>query len=209
MPISLALRCDNRGHGPVEVDVRPSTRQTGIVELTDGTITLRPPVDDDLPALADAVRSSKAELAPFMPWATGEYREADTLAWIRGEHGVDERSFVIIGPDGDIIGSCGLNGFNAPNKLANLGYWIRTSATGHGFATRATRLLAAHGFAEVDLARIEITMSVENVASRRVAERAGAHHEGVLRDRLLLEGRHHDAHLFSLVPGDLAEHEGA
>ena len=35
------------------------------------------------------------------------------------------------------------------------------------------------------------------------AERAGATHEGVMRCRLLLNGRHHDAHLFSLLPGDL------
>jgi RimJ/RimL family protein N-acetyltransferase len=175
------------------------------MELTDGTITLRPPVDADLPELADAVRSSQAELAPFMPWAAGVYDGADTLAWIRGEHGVDERSFVIVGPQGGIIGACGLNGFSELNKFANLGYWIRTSATGHGYATRAARLLAAHGFAGHSLARIEISMSVENVASRRVAEHVGAHHEGVMRNRFLLEGRHHDAHLFSLVPGDLAE----
>jgi RimJ/RimL family protein N-acetyltransferase len=175
------------------------------VELTDGTITLRSPIEDDLPALADAVRSSLAELSPFMPWAAGEYDERDTLAWIRGEHGQEERSFVIVDPSGVIVGSCGLNQFSEINRFANLGYWVRTSCTGKGYATRATRLLARHGLIDLELARIEITMSIENEASRRVAERAGARHEGIMRSRLLLHGRQHDAHLFSLVRADVED----
>ena len=174
------------------------------MQLTDGVIVLRPPEEDDLTALADAIRSSQAELAPFMPWAAGEYDERDTLAWIRSEHGEDERSFVIVERSGGrIIGACGLNQFSELNRYANLGYWVRTSATGNGYATRATRLLARHAFETYGLARVEILMSVENEASRRVAERVGARHEGVLRNRLLLHSRHHDAHVFSLIPGDL------
>jgi RimJ/RimL family protein N-acetyltransferase len=173
------------------------------MRLTDGVITLRAPVEDDLAALADAIRSSQQELAPFMPWAAGVYDEADTLRWIRGDNGTDERSFVIVDPSGAIVGACGLNQFSEINKFANLGYWVRTSATGHGYATRATRLLARHALDDLGLARVEIMMSVDNDASRRVAERVGARHEGVLRSRLLLHGSSHDAHLFSLVPGDL------
>jgi RimJ/RimL family protein N-acetyltransferase len=172
------------------------------MQLSDGVITLRPPVENDLPVLADAIRSSQSELAPFMPWADGPYDENSTLAWIRGEDR-DEHAFVITSPAGQIVGSCGLNQFSELNKYANLGYWVRTSETGKGYATRATRLLARHAFDDVGLARVEIIMSVENESSRRVAERVGARHEGVMRNRLLLRGRHHDAHLFSLVPGDL------
>jgi RimJ/RimL family protein N-acetyltransferase len=139
-----------------------------------------------------------------MPWAVGPYNERDTLEWIRNDRGSDERPFVIIDrSDNSIVGACGLNQFSDVNRYANLGYWLKTSATGKGFATRATRLLARHAFEEYSLARVEIMMSVENEASRRVAERVGAHHEGVLRNRLLLHRHHHDAHLFSLIPGDL------
>ena len=173
------------------------------MELKDGTILLRRPIEADLPALADAVRSSQAELAPYMPWAAGPYDESDTLGWIARSRGSDEKSFAIVGPGGEIVGACGLNQFSDVNRYANLGYWIRTSATGNGYATRATLLLARYAFDELGLARVEIMMSVENEASRRVAERAGAKFEGVLRDRLLLRGRHHDACVFSLLPSDL------
>lgn len=174
------------------------------MELSDGVITIRTPVADDVDELEDAVRSSLPELAAFMSWATIEHDQADTLRWINNDDDTDEDRFVIVAPTGMVIGACGLNNFNEANRFANLGYWVRTSATGNGYATRAARLLARHGFDEHRLARIEILMSVENQASRRVAERVGAQHEGVLRRRLLLYGRQHDADLYSLVPGDMS-----
>lgn len=173
--------------------------QAEAVELTDGVVTLRTPTDEDAPRLLELIHDSLAELGPFLPWATPAQSLDDTLSWI---HDVAEVKFVVLADD-EIVGACGLHQFNEVNRIANLGYWIATPATGRGHATRATRLLARHGFEQHALARIEIVMSVENAASRRVAERVGARHEGVLRRRLLIHGRHHDADLFSLVPGEV------
>jgi RimJ/RimL family protein N-acetyltransferase len=171
--------------------------------LSDGVITLRPLTDDDAPSLAAAVAASVAELRPFMPWAVEGYGEDEARSWIRGERESGEVRCLIVGDDGEIAGGCGLDQVNEVNHSANLGYWLRSDRTGRGWATRAVRLLAQLGFAEAGLERIEILMSVENLASRRVAERAGAVFEGTLRHRLLLHGRYHDAHLYSLVRSDL------
>jgi ribosomal-protein-serine acetyltransferase len=171
--------------------------------LTDGVVTLRPPVDTDAAPMAAAVRASAAELMPFMPWATADYEEDAALGWIRGDHDPDELRYVIVGDDGELAGGCGLNLFNTVNRFANLGYWLRSDRTGRGWATRATRLLACHGLTGVGLERIEILMAVENERSRRVAERAGAVFEGTLRHRLLLHDRYHDAYLFSIIRSDL------
>ncbi len=172
--------------------------------LTDGVITLRPPNDADAPALVAAVGSSLGELTPFMPWATPAYDEAAALGWIRGEHEPDALQYLIVGDDGEVAGGCGLNLFNEFNRYANLGYWLRSDRTGRGWATRAVVLLARHGLTAVGLERVEIMMSVENEPSRRVAERAGASFEGTMRHRLLLHGRYHDAHLYSIIRPDLA-----
>jgi ribosomal-protein-serine acetyltransferase len=172
------------------------------IELTDGVITVRTPVEADAAPLAAAVQQSMRELAPFMPWAISSYGVTESLKWIRHEIAPDEVGFVIIEPGGEIVGSCGLNGFSELNRFANLGYWVRSDMTGRGHAARATRLLADHALRTLGLARIEILMSVENHASRRVAERVGARFEGRLRSRLLLHGRHHDADLFSLIATD-------
>jgi RimJ/RimL family protein N-acetyltransferase len=50
------------------------------------------------------------------------------------------------------------------------------------------------------LNRIEILVAVDNLASQRVAAKVGAVREGILRNRLLLHGKIHDAVMFSLIP---------
>jgi ribosomal-protein-serine acetyltransferase len=89
------------------------------------------------------------------------------------------------------------------NAYANLGYWVRTSAQRRGVGSAAVRLVARYGFSELRLGRVEIVTDVENVASRRTAERAGARFEGVCRNRLKEWDRFNDAALYGLVPADL------
>jgi len=137
--------------------------------------------------------------------ATAAHDVAAALSWIRGEHEPNEVRYLIVGEDGEVAGGCGLNRFDQPNSRANLGYWLRTDRTGRGWATRATVLLARYGLTRLGLERVEILMSVENKASRRVAERAGATLEGTLRHRLLLHGVYHDAHLYALIRTEIAK----
>jgi RimJ/RimL family protein N-acetyltransferase len=169
------------------------------MELTDGTITLRSPTADDAADVAAAVRASLPTLQPWMPWASDDYDDAEALRWIRGEIEPGAMPLTIISPEGDLVGSTGLNHIDWSNRRANLGYWLHPNAVGHGWATRAVHLVTDHGFGALGLHRVEILMSVENQRSRRVAERVGAEYEGILRGRLLVDGRFHDAHSFALL----------
>jgi RimJ/RimL family protein N-acetyltransferase len=54
-----------------------------------------------------------------------------------------------------------------------LGYRLRRSAWGKGYATEGSRALIAKGFAELGVERVYATTMVVNVASRRVMEKAG------------------------------------
>jgi RimJ/RimL family protein N-acetyltransferase len=56
---------------------------------------------------------------------------------------------------------------------AAMSYALVAASRGRGYATRATRLLARHGLEQLGFTRIELRTDVENVASQRVAERAG------------------------------------
>ncbi len=96
-----------------------------------------------------------------------------------------------------------MNNLNLLDKVANLGYWVRTSQTQQGIATIATRLLARFGLKELKLNRIEIIAATDNDASQRVAEKAGAIHEGVLRNRLVVHENVYDMVIFSFIPPDL------
>ena len=120
-------------------------------------------------------------------------------AWDRHE----SFEFVIRTADGAHVGGGGINCLNAMHPFANLGYWVRRSQQGKGYATRATRLLAEFGLRDVGLERVEVMAAVGNTASLRVIEKSGARCEGILRSRLLLHGVAHDAVGFSFVRTDL------
>jgi ribosomal-protein-serine acetyltransferase len=170
---------------------------------------IRPYTLGDAPLLYAAARESIAELSPWMPWATGSYAIEDSVAYLQSlqELAANELSydFAVIDRDsGTYLGGCGINQINRRYNFANLGYWVRTSATRHGVASAATRLVARFAFELLHLNRVEIVMDVRNVASRRAAEKAGATFEGVMRNRLLLNGDPRLAAMFSLIPADLA-----
>lgn len=168
--------------------------------LSNEVCTLRTPIESDAAELVACVAHSRLELEPWLPWATADYDEQAARGWITGDIEPDMHRFLIVDGDGEIVGTCGLNEIDKRNNRANLGYWRRSDRPRRGLATSAARLLADHGLYDLGLHRIEIIMAVENEASRRVAERTGATFEGTMRDRLLLHGRYHDAHLFSIVP---------
>jgi RimJ/RimL family protein N-acetyltransferase len=104
---------------------------------------------------------------------------------------------------GGYLGGVGLNHIDRLNQMANLGYWVRTSRTRQGIARAAVRLIAQFGFEQLHFVRLEIVAATGNKPSQRVAEKAGAIREGVLRNRLTLHGKQHDAVVYSLTPGDL------
>jgi RimJ/RimL family protein N-acetyltransferase len=106
---------------------------------------------------------------------------------------------MILDPSDRFLGAIGLNNIDPVNPRANLGYWVRTSAKGRGVATEAVRRIVEWSFANTPLVRLEVVVSVENAPSLRVAEKAGAIREGVLRSRILLHGRMHDAVMFAFI----------
>jgi RimJ/RimL family protein N-acetyltransferase len=114
-----------------------------------------------------------------------------------------EYSFAIVDLlTGRFLGGVGLNQISHTYRMANLGYWVRSSSTGRGVATAATRLIAQFGFAVLHLQRLEILIEVGNIASQRVAEKAGAQREGILRKRLSIHGIAVDAVVYSLIAPD-------
>jgi RimJ/RimL family protein N-acetyltransferase len=159
--------------------------------------------------LLAASRESSREVYPWLEWCKPGYSLQDTEAWIRYQREMwsNNREFHFIVIDTDTratLGGVGLNHLHPIDRFANLGYWMRTSQTGKGYATAAVGLVARFAFQETALLRLEIVVNVANHASQRVAEKAGAHKEGVLRNRIFMHGATHDAILFSLIAQDIA-----
>lgn len=175
------------------------------IQLTDEELLLRPFHLDDAPHLFCAVRESLQELKPWMSWATNEYgertaREYITIARARwDEHTF--YAFAVMRAD-EFLGACTLSSVHSIYRFCNLGYWVRTSRHGQGFAGRAAKLAARFAFEHLGLVRVEIVIGVGNQASLRVAQKIGAHDEGVLLNRIVVGTSIYDAHMYSLVPSD-------
>ncbi len=195
-----------RSHSPFNQLLSMATDHE--IELRCDRLLLRPFRQDDAEAIRDAVLESIDELLPWLPWCHRQYTIADTRAFLDDRASAFENNgeyaFAIIERATDrLIGACGVNQIDTLNARANLGYWVRTGAMRCGYATEATRWLARWAFEALDLVRIEIVASAGNVASQRVAAKAGACREGIARWRLIVRGELHDAVVFSLLGEDV------
>lgn len=182
-------------------------------ELTDGRIRLRRHCPEDVDALFEAVRESIPEISPWLAFCTEQYSREESEQWIgsraRAWEAGEDYSFAIEDVDGStFLGGCDINQIDRNNLRANLGYWIRSSHSGRGIVTAAVRLLAGFGFEDLGLMRIEIVAAPGNKASQRVAEKAGAFREGVLRKRIRVRDIFYDAVSYSLLPEDFHQKPG-
>jgi len=174
-----------------------------LIERPAKEIAIRPYQASDARSLWEAARESLSDIHPWMPWCHPDYTVEEAQAWyqVQAEAWANRTfyEFAITSSDGHYLGACGVNQLDAVNRRANLGYWVRSSAAGQGVAPAAVKLLSEWAFEHTDLIRLEILVATGNIRSLRVAEKAGAEREGILRKRLLLHGEAHDAILLSLT----------
>lgn len=177
------------------------------IELTDGVVFLRPFRLDDAKQVYECVHESLPQLKPWMSWAHDRYKQQETEDYIRitrsrWEEGTLFGFAITDAITGEILGGCGLGERQPVYHFSNLGYWVRSSRHGQGIAGRAAKLIARFGFEKAGIIRTEIVMAVSNEKSRRVAEKIGAHYEGILFNRMVVGKTIYDAHMFSLLPSD-------
>jgi ribosomal-protein-serine acetyltransferase len=169
------------------------------------SITVRPYERSDAAEIYSAALESVNEISPWMPWCHSGYQLQDAADWIQatiaGRDSATMYDFAIIA-DGRYCGGCGINHINWPDRVANLGYWVRTSATRRGVATKAAREVIDWAFANTTLNRIEIVAARENHASQRVAEKLGASRDAILGKRTMVNGHAVDAVLYSVLRPD-------
>jgi len=82
---------------------------------------------------------------------------------------------------GKIVGSIGLRDTDWEAGRTEIGYGMRTSQRGRGYATEAARAVGRWALTDGGMRRVQLHSRVDNVASLRVAEKAGYQREGTLR----------------------------
>jgi RimJ/RimL family protein N-acetyltransferase len=173
--------------------------------LADGAIMLRPWHDADLEPMVAICRDPDVARFTRVP---EPYTEADARTWLAAQAGrrrAGEGLALAIVERGAAlpVGTVGVRVDTDDREVAEFGYSVAPWARGRGLATAAVRILAAWTLREWRLARLQLTTHVDNVASQRVAERAGFQREGVLRSWAEIKGGRVDLVMYSLLPDDL------
>lgn len=152
----------------------------------------------------EAVRLSKPELLPWMPWARNSSLEATrafcerTIAeWDSGT----AYEFAVFHED-SLVGAGGLHGVVPLIAKAEVGYWIRSDRAGEGLMTEAAAMLRDFAFDTLGIRRLELRAGTENMASRRVAEKIGFLEEGTLRGGGVGDAGPYDTTLYGMLNTD-------
>ncbi|MFD0361985.1 GNAT family N-acetyltransferase [Nocardia sp. GCM10030253] len=163
-------------------------------------LVLRPWTSQDAPAVFEAFQDpairrwhvrtaeSVAQVRDWIErwqtvWTTGNGQWAVTVA-------------------GEVAGRIGLRHTDLADGTTELAYWTMPAWRGRAIAPRAVIALTRWGFDEIGFDRIELTHSVQNPQSCRVAAKCDFPFEGTLRGA----GRHsdgrHDMHLHARIRRD-------
>jgi RimJ/RimL family protein N-acetyltransferase len=171
--------------------------------LTDGRVTLRAWEAGDVPAIVAMCRDPEVIRFTSVPVP---YDADDARLWLdlhpaRLAAGDGAAYAITEAGDDRPMGSIGVRVLHGHGS-AETGYHVVDEARGRGLATAALRLIAHWTFAELPVARLQLTTHLDNPASQRVAEKAGFLREGVLRSWAEQHGERVDLVMWSLVPGD-------
>ena len=147
--------------------------------------------------------ASDPEVARYVPW---DYHTSieDSIDYLRSveekyESGETLDWGIVYKQNSRLIGSCGYPVWNKRNHWAEVGYVVSREYWNKGIVSEALKEIVTFGFENMDLNLIYASCMVENLASERVMLKMGMKFEGILRERLLVEGAYHDVKIYSLL----------
>ncbi|MEV5026536.1 GNAT family N-acetyltransferase [Paenibacillus sp. LPE1-1-1.1] len=168
-------------------------------------LLIRAPLWGDGAKLNEAVKESRAELLPWMPWAEhsptlDESEMVIRRSRIRYLERSDLMLLLFLKETGQLIGSSGLHRIDWQARKFEIGYWVRTAFGGNGYISEAVEAITQFAVHELDANRVEIRCDSRNVRSARIAERSGFTLEGILRkEKCDAAGSLRDTMIFSIV----------
>lgn len=128
--------------------------------------------------LTQPLMDSEEKAQRFINRLLRDYERREGIDWVITLKGV-----------GEAIGMCGLYAWDRDSRCMDLGYHIRRSYWGRGFATEAARAVIGWGFTQLDLHRIQADCTEGHTASEQVMIKCGFTHEGTWRESCWEHGR--------------------
>lgn len=88
-----------------------------------------------------------------------------------------------------LIGTCGLHSWNAIQNTMEISYEIHPDFSGKGITTKAVKHTVRYADEHLSLRKILAYTLTDNIASQRVALKAGFNEHGVLKNNCIYNGK--------------------
>ena len=164
-----------------------------------GGLVLRPWTEQDAAVLVAAY--ADPDIARFNRRTMDSRAEA--LDWVRGWSARWQKetgaNWAVCDSRQEVVGRAALSRINLAEGDGELGYWVLPRARGKGTASNAVEALKEWAFRTVGLQRLQLSHSVRNEPSCRVAGRTGFAFEGTRRSGLRHADGWHDMHVHAAV----------
>jgi len=170
-----------------------------VLELRGPTLTLRPPVDDDVPALF--ALASDPEVTRWFSW--GPYRSEDEpRGWVAEQERARESGkslALVILRDGAVAGVTAIEEHAPRDRRAMIGTWLGREWWATGVNAESKRILLHFAFAVLGLRRVGAYTDVANHRSGRALEALGFVREAELRQWHRHGEQYLDVYLYGLL----------
>ena len=124
--------------------------------------------------------------------------------------GSEVRCAVCLADTGQLVGMVSLTRIDYVHRNAEYNAMVGERASqNRGIGTEATRAMVRHGFFDLNLHRIYVSILRENISSIRMCEKAGFREEGTIRQGAYKNGKYHDLVLMGVLKSDVAAPDGA
>lgn len=104
---------------------------------------------------------------------------------------------------GEKLGSIGLKITNHEARIAEVGFMVKPSAQGKGFAGEALSLVKNYALSELNLNKLVATCSVNNTGSVKLLEKHHFIREGCLKQNVIINGSYVDDYHYGLCKSAL------
>jgi len=147
--------------------------------------------------------ASRDEVTKYLPWETHisikdsenyirdtikKYAAGDAASW-----------GIVLKEANKLIGTCGFVSWSKSNCCAEIGFALSSDYWNQGIMTEAAKSIIKFGFSEMGLNRIEAMVVVDNIASQKVCKKIGMDFEGILKEKLRINGVFKDVNIYSVL----------
>lgn len=169
-------------------------------------LQVRPLVGHDMSAVTEIFADKQTQR--WLPFPL-EFGHIDGSAWCtemaaeRRASGAGDHYGVVRREDDQLVGCLWTKHTDWAAKVTEMAYAVAPAVRGFGVAAEAVDALTIALILEHGFQRVELRVAPGNIASRRVAEKAGFTYEGLLRNAGYVHSGRVDLEVWSLVAADL------